>query len=59
MQFIVMDLEWNNTYAKKADGYINEIIEFKIKGIVKNNIIVIKYIGCLIILYNPVSIIFC
>ena len=22
-----MDLEWNNTYAKKADGYINEIIE--------------------------------
>ncbi len=27
MQFIVMDLEWNNTYAKKANGYINEIIE--------------------------------
>ena len=27
MQYIVMDLEWNNTYAKKADGYINEIIE--------------------------------
>ena len=27
MQFIVMDLEWNNTYAKKAKGYINEIIE--------------------------------
>ncbi len=27
MQFIVMDLEWNNTYSKKADGYINEIIE--------------------------------
>lgn len=27
MQFVVMDLEWNNTYAKKADGYINEIIE--------------------------------
>ena len=22
-----MDLEWNNTYAKKANGYINEIIE--------------------------------
>lgn len=22
-----MDLEWNNTYAKKAGGYINEIIE--------------------------------
>lgn len=27
MQYIIMDLEWNNTYAKKADGYINEIIE--------------------------------
>ncbi len=27
MQFVVMDLEWNNTYSKKADGYINEIIE--------------------------------
>ncbi len=27
MQYILMDLEWNNTYAKKADGYINEIIE--------------------------------
>lgn len=27
MQFVVMDLEWNNTYAKKAQGYINEIIE--------------------------------
>ncbi len=27
MQFIIMDLEWNNTYAKKSGGYINEIIE--------------------------------
>ena len=27
MQYIIMDLEWNHTYAKKADGYINEIIE--------------------------------
>lgn len=27
MQFVVMDLEWNNTYAKKSNGYINEIIE--------------------------------
>ena len=27
MQFVVIDLEWNNTYAKKANGYINEIIE--------------------------------
>ena len=22
MQYIVLDLEWNNTYAKKAKGYI-------------------------------------
>jgi len=34
MQFVVMDLEWNNTYAKKANGYINEIIEI---GAVKLN----------------------
>lgn len=27
MQFIIMDLEWNNTYAKKIKGYLNEIIE--------------------------------
>ncbi len=27
MQYIVMDLEWNNTYAKKTAGFINEIIE--------------------------------
>ncbi len=27
MQFVVLDLEWNNTYAKKANGFINEIIE--------------------------------
>lgn len=27
MQYVVMDLEWNNTYAKKANGYLNEIIE--------------------------------
>ena len=23
MQFVVMDLEWNNAYSKKANGYIN------------------------------------
>lgn len=34
MQYVVMDLEWNNTYAKKANGYINEIIEI---GAVKLN----------------------
>lgn len=27
MQFIVMDLEWNNAYCPKTKGYINEIIE--------------------------------
>lgn len=27
MQYIVMDLEWNGSYSKKAHGYFNEIIE--------------------------------
>ena len=27
MQFVVMDLEWNNTYCKKKKGFLNEIIE--------------------------------
>lgn len=27
MQYIIMDLEWNNTYGRKIDGFINEIIE--------------------------------
>ena len=27
MQYVVMDLEWNNAYSKKVNGYINEIIE--------------------------------
>jgi inhibitor of KinA sporulation pathway (predicted exonuclease) len=27
MHYIVMDLEWNNTYAKKTRGFINEVIE--------------------------------
>lgn len=27
MQYIVLDLEWNGGYAKKAHGYFNEIIE--------------------------------
>lgn len=34
MQYVVMDLEWNNTYAKKTAGFINEIIEI---GAVKMN----------------------
>ncbi len=28
MYYIVLDLEWNNTYARKTKGFINEIIEF-------------------------------
>ncbi len=27
MQYVIMDLEWNNTYAKKKAGFLNEIIE--------------------------------
>ena len=27
MQYIVMDMEWNNAYCKQLDGFINEIIE--------------------------------
>ena len=27
MHYIVMDLEWNNTYAKRIKGFINEVIE--------------------------------
>lgn len=28
MQFITLDLEWNNVYGKKIKGFFNEIIEF-------------------------------
>ncbi len=34
MQYIVVDLEWNGSYSKKAHGYFNEIIEL---GAVKLN----------------------
>ncbi len=27
MKYIVMDLEWNNTYGRKINGFINEVIE--------------------------------
>lgn len=27
MRFIIMDLEWNNTYSRKKKGFFNEIIE--------------------------------
>lgn len=28
MKFVILDLEWNGTYSKKAKKFINEIIEF-------------------------------
>lgn len=28
MQYLVMDLEWNNVFSRKTDGFVNEIIEF-------------------------------
>ena len=34
MQYVVIDLEWNGSYSKKAHGYFNEIIEV---GAVKVN----------------------
>lgn len=34
MQYVVLDLEWNGGYSKKAHGYFNEIIEV---GAVKMN----------------------
>ena len=27
MQYIVMDMEWNNAYSKKLGAFVNEIIE--------------------------------
>ena len=27
MHYIIMDLEWNNTYARRVNGFINEVIE--------------------------------
>ncbi len=27
MQYVILDLEWNGSYSKKAHGYFNEIIE--------------------------------
>ena len=26
MNYIIMDLEWNNTYCKKKKGFMNEIV---------------------------------
>jgi DNA polymerase III epsilon subunit-like protein len=27
MHYIILDLEWNNTYARRTKGFLNEIIE--------------------------------
>lgn len=27
MYYVIMDLEWNNAYSKKAQGFVNEILE--------------------------------
>ena len=27
MHYIILDLEWNNTYARRKKGFLNEIIE--------------------------------
>ena len=47
MQYVVMDLEWNNTYAKKRAGFINEIIEI---GAVKldENLNTVDTFSCII-----------
>lgn len=28
MEFVILDLEWNGTYSRRKQGFINEIIEF-------------------------------
>ena len=28
MQYVILDLEWNGTFSRRLDGFINEIIEF-------------------------------
>lgn len=28
MEYTILDLEWNNTYSRKLDGFFNEIIQF-------------------------------
>lgn len=28
MQFVILDLEWNGTFSRRLDGFLNEIIEF-------------------------------
>lgn len=47
MNYIILDLEWNNTYCKKKKGFLNEIIEI---GAVKlnNNLQVIDTFDALI-----------
>ena len=28
MEYVILDLEWNGTYSRRKQGFINEIIEF-------------------------------
>ena len=54
-QGIVYRTEDPNIALKLALKDSNEITDPSINGIVKNNISVIEYIGCLTIPYSPVS----
>lgn len=47
MHYIIMDLEWNNTYSRRLKGFINEIIEI---GAVKldDNLNYVDNFSCLI-----------
>lgn len=43
MQFVILDLEWNGAYSKRAKKYINEIIEFGAVKIDENMNIVDRF----------------
>ncbi|MBP9988568.1 MAG: exonuclease domain-containing protein [Ruminococcus sp.] len=47
MHYIILDLEWNNTYARKNKGFINEIIEIG-AVMLNDNLDTIKEFSCLI-----------
>lgn len=47
MQFIALDLEWNNVYGKKIHGFFNEIIEFGAVKIDENGVMYDEF-TCLI-----------
>ena len=47
MQYVIIDLEWNNAYSKKTAGFINEIIEI---GAVKldENLDIVDEFSCIV-----------